>query len=114
MFDLTEIRDTMQGASDQLTVFNENLNVVGMTAAQATAMKTATEGENALTSDTSASKQLLQAIMNSIRGGDTSVGGKYSDLNSITLSFDTVNAFGTADAGQIIASYNGQNLYDAV
>ena len=114
VFDLTEIRDTMQGASDQLTVFNENLNVVGMTAAQATAMKTATEGENALTSDTSASKQLLQAIMNSIRGGDTSVGGKYSDLNSITLSFDTVNAFGTADAGQIIASYNGQNLYDAV
>ena len=114
VFDLTEIRDTMQDASDQLTVFNENLNVVGMTAAQATAMKTATEGENALTSDTSASKQLLQAIMNSIRGGDTSVGGKYSDLNSITLSFDTVNAFGTADAGQIIASYNGQNLYDAV
>ena len=114
VFDLTEIRDTMQDASDQLTVFNENLDVVGMTAAQATAMKTATEGENALTSDTSASKQLLQAIMNSIRGGDTSVGGKYSDLNSITLSFDTVNAFGTADAGQIIASYNGQNLYDAV
>ena len=114
VFDLEEIRDVMQDANDQLTVFTENLDVVGMTAEQATAMKTASEGENALTADTSASKQLLQAIMNSIRGEDASVGGKYSDLNSITLSFDTVNAFGTADAGQIIATYNGQNLYNAV
>ena len=114
VFDLAETRSIMQDASDQLTVFTENLDVVGMTAAQATAMKTATEGENALTSDTSASKQLLQAIMNSIRGDDATVGGKYSDLNSITLSFDTVNAFGTADAGQIIATYNGLNLYNAV
>ena len=114
VFDLTEIRETMQDASSQLTVFNENLDVVGMTAAQATAMKTASEGENALTADQSASKQLLQAIMNSIRGDDATVGGKYSDLNSITISFDTANAFGTADSGQVIASYNGQNLYDAV
>ncbi len=114
VFDLDEVRDVMQDASDQLTVFTENLDVVGMTAEQATAMKTATEGENALTADTSASKQLLQAIMNSIRGDDATVGGKYSGLNSITLSFDTVNAFGTADAGQIIATYNGQNLYNAV
>ncbi len=114
VFDLDEIRDVMQDANDQLTVFTENLDVVGMTAAQATAMKTASEGENALTSDTSASKQLLQAIMNSIRGEDSTVSGKYSDLNSITLSFDTVNAFGSADSGQIIATYNGQNLYNAV
>lgn len=114
VYDLTEIRNTMQSASDQLTVFTENLDVVGMTAAQASAMKTASEGENALTSDSSASKQLLQAIMNSIRGEDASVGGKYSSLNSITLSFDTANAFGTMDAGQIIATYNGENLYNAV
>ena len=114
VFDLDEIRDVMQDANSQLTVFTENLDVVGMTAEQATAMKTATEGENALTADTSASKQLLQAIMNSIRGEDSTVGGKYSDLNSITISFDTVNAFDTADSGQIIASYNGQNLYNAV
>lgn len=114
VFDLAEVRNVMQDANSQLTVFTENLDVVGMSAEQATAMKTASEGENALTADTSASKQLLQAIMNSIRGEDASVGGKYSDLNSITLSFDTVNAFGTADAGQIIATYNGQNLYNAV
>lgn len=114
VYKLTEVRDVMQQAGDQLTVFTENLDVVGMTAAQATAMKTASEGENALTADTSASKALLQAIMNSIRGEDSSVGGKYESLNSINLSFDTTNAFGISDAGQAIAAYNGQNLYSAV
>lgn len=114
VYDLADVRDVMQQAGEKLTVFTENLDVVGMTAAQATAMRTASEGENALTSDTSASKALLQAIMNSIRGEDTSVGGKYSDLNSINLSFDTTNAFGTMDAGQAVAAYNGQNLYSAV
>lgn len=114
VFELGEVRATMQDATNQLTVFTENLDVVGMTAAQATAMKTATEGENALTADTSASKALLQAIMNSIRGEDTSVSGKFSTLNSINLSFDTTNAFGTSDVGQLIATYDGQNLYSAV
>jgi len=114
VFNLAEQRQVLQDAGEKLTVFTENLNVVGMTAAQANAMKTASEGENALTSDTSASKQLLQAIMNSIRGNDSSVGGKYSDLNSINISFDTANAFGMTDAGQAIAAYNGQNLYSAV
>lgn len=114
VYDLTKQRQVLQDAGEQLTVFTENLNVVGMTAAQAAAMKTASEGENALTSDSSASKALLQAIMNSIRGTDSSVGGKYSDLNSINISFDTSNAFGVTDAGQAVASYNGQNLYTAV
>ena len=85
-----------------------------MTAAQATAMRTESEGESALTSDNSASKALLQAIMNSIRGEDSTVGGKYADLNSINISFDTVNAFGTIDTGQAIAAYNGNALYNAL
>ena len=114
VYDLAERRQVLQDAGEQLTVFTENLNVVGMTAAQAAAMKTASDGENALTSDTSASKALLQAIMNSIRGTDSNVGGKYSDLNSISISFDTSNAFGMTDAGQAIAQYNGQNLYSSV
>ena len=38
VFDLAETRSIMQDASDQLTVFTENLDVVGMTAAQAPAM----------------------------------------------------------------------------
>ena len=114
VYQLAEVRKSIQDAGEQLTVFTENLNVVGMTAAQASAMKSASEGENALTSDTSASKALLQAIMNSIRGEDSSVGGKYSALNSVNISFDTSNAFGITDAGQAVASYNGQNLYSAV
>lgn len=114
VLELAEIRDVMQDAGNQLTVFNENLDTVGMTAAQASAMKTASEGENALTSDKSASKALLQAIMNSIRGEDSTVGGKFTDLNSINISFDTANAFGTLDAGAAIAAYNGKNLYTAV
>ncbi len=114
MKSLSEVRSTLQEAGNQLTVFTENLDVIGLTKNQATAMKTASEGENALTSDKSASKALLQAIMNSLRGEDSNVSGKYSDLNSINLSFDAVNSFGTMDAGQAIAKYSGQNLYSAV
>ena len=97
VYNLNDAFDTLGSAGEELTTFTENLDVVGMTAAQASSMKKASDGENALTSDTYAS-----------------VGGKYSDLNSINISFDTANAFGTADAGQIIATYNGQNLYSAV
>lgn len=114
VYDLTAKREVLQQAGEQLTVFTENLDVVGMTAAQAAAMKTASEGENALTDDKSTSKALLQAIMNSIRGEDSTVSGKFSDLNSINISFDTANAFGMTDAGQAIAAYNGKNLYSAV
>lgn len=114
VFDLAARRDVLAQAGEQLTVFTENLDVVGMTAAQAAAMKTASEGENALTEDKSASKALLQAIMNSIRGEDSTVGGKFTDLNSIHISFDTANAFGMTDVGQAIAGYNGKNLYSAV
>ena len=114
VFDFQEISETYQKASEKLTEFSEDLDVVGMTREQALAMKTASEGEDALTEDKSASKQLLQAIMNSIKGGDTSVGGKYKELNSVTISSDISNAFGMDDSGQIIASYNGTALYKAV
>ena len=114
VFKLIDARETLQQAGEQLTVFTENLDVVGMTAAQATAMRTESEGEAALTDDKSASKALLQAIMNSIRGEDSTVGGKYTDLNSINISFDTANAFGMTDVGQAIAAYNGMALYNAV
>ena len=71
VYDLTKKRETLQQAGEKLTIFTENLDIVGMTAAQASAMKNPSEGENALTADTSASKALLQAIMNSIRGTDS-------------------------------------------
>ncbi len=114
VFNLAQQRNVLQDAGNQLTVFTENLDAVGMTAAQAAAMRTESEGEAALGDDKSASKALLQAIMNSIRGDSGSVSGKYSDLNSINITFDTVNAFGMTDVGQAIAAYNGNALYSAV
>lgn len=114
IYDLMSVRQNIIDTNNKLTEFTENLDAVGLTAAQVTAMHTASDGENALTADTSASKALLTAIMNSIRGGDTTVGGAMSDLNSINLSFDTVNMFGLTDTAQVIASYNGTELYNAV
>lgn len=112
--DLMAVRENLVETNAKLSEFTENLDMVGMTAAQATAIHTATEGESAISADLSASKALLTAIMNSIRGDDTTVGGKLSDLNSINLSFDTTNIFGLADNAQAIASYNGTELYSAV
>ncbi len=107
-------RKSLDDTNAKLAEFTENLDMVGMTAAQATAIHTASDGESALTRDVSASKALLTAIMNSIRGDDTTVGGKWSDLNSINLSFDTANMFGLNDTAQVIASNNGVDLYNAV
>lgn len=114
VFDFQNISDTYQQVGQRLTEFSENLETVGMTREQALAMKTASEGEDALTEDKSASKQLLSAIMNAIKGEKTSVGGKYKDLNSVSMTTDMTNAFGMEDSGQIIASYNGSTLYKAV
>lgn len=114
IYDITATRTNLTETNAKLTEFKDSLDIVGMTPAQATAIRTASEGENALTADTSASKALLNAIMNSIRGEDTNVSGKLTALNSINIPFDTSNAFGTADGAQMIASYNGTNLYKAV
>ena len=114
VIDFQKIVENYQDINAQLSEFNENLDVVGLTKEQAMAMKTASEGEMALAKDTSASKQLLQAIMNSIRGENATVSGKYQDLNSIIISGDMINSFDMEDSGQIIASYNGTELYKAV
>ncbi len=114
VFDFQTVSETYQQVSQRLTEFSENLETVGMTREQALAMKTASEGEDALTEDKSASKQLLSAIMNAIKGEKASVGGKYKDLNSVSMTTDMTNAFGMEDSGQIIASYNGSTLYKAV
>jgi len=112
---LQSARNNLQQAAEQLNAFNENLDIVGKTAAQAAAMNTASDGELAMAKDNSASKALLTAIMNSIRGSDSRVeNNQLSSLNSIDLSFDAANSFGTRDVGQTIASYNGQALYSAV
>lgn len=112
--DMVAMRKNLDDTNAKLSEFTENLDIVGLTAAQATATHTASDGENALTRDVSASKALLNAIMNSIRGEDGTVGGKWSDLDSVNLSFDTTNMFGLGDTAQVVASYNGVELYNAV
>lgn len=112
--DMVAMRKSLDDTNAKLSEFTENLDIVGLTAAQATATHTASDGENALTRDVSASKALLTAIMNSIRGEDGTVGGKWSDLDSVNLSFDTTNMFGLGDTAQVVASYNGVELYNAV
>jgi len=114
VYDIQRTQGVMQDASAKLTEFTENLDVVGMTAAQASAMKKATEGENALTNDKSAAKGLLNAILNSIRGEDANVGGRNEALNSINLAMNVDASFGAMDSGQAIATLNGANLYTAI
>ena len=114
IYDITAAQGVMQDAGAHLTTFTENLDVVGLSAAQAAAMRKASEGELALTGDKSASKALLQAIMNSIKGESTSVGGAYEGLNTINIRLDDSAGFGYMDSGQAIASYNGKNLYTAI
>ncbi len=117
VYEFEELQAALGEAEDELKTFVENLDAVGLTAEQAIAMKTSTEGEDALSEDSSGSKALLDAIMDSIRGDSgngTNLSGKFSGLNSINLSFDTANAFGMTDSGQVIASYNGENLYSAI
>lgn len=113
IYDITSAQNVMQDAATQLTQFNENLDTVGMTANQAASLRTATEGELALSDDKSAAKALLNAIMNAIRGEDSNMGGRYQQLNSISLGISLDAGFGGADA-QAIASYNGANLYTAI
>ena len=69
------------GGSNVCRSTSDGLSEGGMTYEQAIAMKTAAEGEDALTEDKSASKQLLQAIMNAIKGEESSVSGKYIVLD---------------------------------
>lgn len=114
IFDITSAQSVMQDANAQLTTFTESLDSVGMTAEQAAAMKKASEGELALTGDKSSSAALLQAIMNSIKGQNTNVGGVYEGLNTINLKMDDSSGFGFVDNGQAIAAYNGKNLYTAI
>ena len=114
ILDIVEAQSVMEEANAQLTTFTESLDSVGLTAEQAAAMKQSSEGEDALTGDKSSSAALLQAIMNSIKGESTSVGGAYEGLNSISLKMDDSSGFGFVDNGQAIAAYNGKNLYTAI
>ena len=112
IFDIISAQNVLMDAASRLNEFNENLDVVGMTAHQAAAMRQATAGEHALFEDQTASAGLLNAIMATIRGEDATVAGAASVLNPIIIQMDT-SAFGMSDA-QMIAQHNGENLYRIV
>lgn len=115
IYELDEQQQVLESAADKINDFNAGLDAVGKTAAQAAAMRAASEGELAMEGDNSAGKRLLNAIMNSISGsGETKVaGGTLEKLNSV--GFDSNSNLFTADAnGQQMASYNGKTLYTAI
>ena len=115
VYDLDAQQQTLTSAADQLNDFNNNLTSVGLSAEEVTAMRQASEGEDAMTADKSASKQLLDAIMNSIsQSGSTRVGNSgLQQLNSISFT-NSSGVFGSGDNGQALASYNGTTLYSAI
>ncbi|MDR1071536.1 MAG: hypothetical protein LBL21_02770, partial [Rickettsiales bacterium] len=115
IFELDEQQKVLESAADQINDFNAGLDAVGKTAAQAGAMKSASEGELAMGEDNSSGKRLLNAIMSSISGsGETKVaGGALEKLNSV--SFDNKSGLFSNDAnGQQLAAYNGGTLYTAI
>ncbi|MCL2737439.1 MAG: hypothetical protein FWE17_01070 [Alphaproteobacteria bacterium] len=113
IFEIMSAQDILQDASVRLAEFNENLDVVGMTANQAAAMRTATEGQLALADDMTATRGVLTAIMNAIRGEDANISGRHEALNPINLAMHAEVGIGAMD-GQAIAQHNGANLYTAV
>jgi hypothetical protein len=114
IFDMEKEQSTLEAAAGEINDFNSDLDTVSMTAEQASSIREASEGEEAMGKDSSASKRLLSAIMNSISGtGDSKVsGGSIESLNSI--SFGSTNPFGSENDGQQMASYNGKALYAAI
>jgi hypothetical protein len=115
VYELDEQQKVLDSAADQINDFNAGLDAVGKTAAQAGAMKAASEGELALGEDKSSGKRLLNAIMSSISGsGETKVaGGALEKLNSV--GFDNNAGLFSNDAnGQQLAAYNGKTLYTAI
>jgi hypothetical protein len=115
IYDLDEQQQVLESAAEKINEFNAGIDAVGMTAAQAGAMRQASEGELAMTADNSNSKRILNAIMNSISGsGETKIGGGgLEKLNSV--SFDGGSSMLGADSnGQALASYDGKTLYSAI
>lgn len=116
IFELDEQQKILEEAAMQINDFNAGLDAVGLDAAQAAAMRKATEGELAMGDDKSAGKRILNAIMNSISGsGETKVAdsGVLEQLNAVSFGSDS-GLFGSDSNGQAIAANDGTALYTAV
>ncbi|MBO7509016.1 MAG: hypothetical protein J6T57_01950 [Alphaproteobacteria bacterium] len=110
------IKKQMERVEDKMLDFNQRLLTVNMDAADATAINTATEGENAFygTQDKTKSKRALDDIAKKLNAtfGEDANG---TSLSPITWSLNIDSAFDTVDSmmGAQTTSKSGVALYNA-
>jgi hypothetical protein len=108
------IKQTLGQLEDKMLDFNERLLAVSMDKEDATAMSTATEGEEAFQQDDkSESQKMLDSIMKKLQT-TTAETSNSRDLSAISLSLDS-DAFDTIDSflGAETTTKEGEALYRA-
>ena len=123
-----EFRNTENAIDQALTLLaqfqDNNLNAVGLSAAEVAAMYSATEGENAIKKDTSAAGQMLAEINDLLSGRSSSSGVENANaaasagVLSIDFTSDMDDIWGDSgssifdtDTGVDLAALTGQELY---
>ena len=123
-----EFRNTENAIDQALTLLaqfqDNNLNAVGLSAAEVNAMYSATEGENAIKKDTSAAGQMLAEINDLLSGRSSSSGVENANATvsagvlSIDFTSDMDDVWGDSgssifdtDTGVDLAALTGQELY---
>lgn len=123
-----EFRNTENAIEQALTLLaqfqDNNLNAVGLSAAEVNAMYSATEGENAIKKDTSAAGQMLAEINDLLSGRSSSSGVENANATvsagvlSIDFTSDMDDIWGDSgssifdtDTGVDLAALTGQELY---
>ncbi|MDR0803707.1 MAG: hypothetical protein LBO08_01280 [Rickettsiales bacterium] len=92
--------DALDRAKTMLVNFqDENLNAVNLSAAEVSAMYTATAGENAIKKDPSASAKMLEEISDILSGKATAKKGAASKLIQVDFSANVDDIFGGGDFG---------------
>ncbi|MDR1826643.1 MAG: hypothetical protein LBQ49_03035 [Rickettsiales bacterium] len=137
--DFKDREDAFDAAKQMITEFNDNnLNAIGLSAAEVGAMYSASEGEAAIRRDTSASAQMLASINDLLSGKakaptvistQKTVAAKVLDLSSFSASVGDIwgdgggdifssggssNMWSSRSAGPDIESMEGKTLYNEV
>ena len=112
--DIQERERALAQASSQLQDFHSlNMSVIDKTAGEVNAMISASEGETALKTDTSASAQMLNGISEVLGATKTNA---LSTSGTLDIAGDINQIWATTDltSGQNIANLTGEALYNAV
>lgn len=112
--DIQERERALSQASDQIQDFkNLNIEVIPKTAEEVNAMLGASEGEQAITEDNSASAQQLAGIKDVLSSSKSKA---LSTLGTLDIAGDINQIWATTDlaSGQNIANLTGEALYNAV